>query len=72
MFVTSPAHLNYFRTILTISFSSVGHVCEPKTCANGGHCVRSAEGSYHCQCLPAWTGPFCTKGKKPTLMDTNN
>ncbi|XP_077072661.1 protein HEG [Siphateles boraxobius] len=45
----------------TTSTMSTGHVCEPKTCANGGHCVRSAEGSYHCQCLPAWTGPFCTK-----------
>lgn len=43
------------------STASTGHVCDPKTCANGGHCVRSAEGSYHCQCLPAWTGPFCTK-----------
>uniref|UniRef100_A0A671KGH3 Protein HEG-like n=1 Tax=Sinocyclocheilus anshuiensis TaxID=1608454 RepID=A0A671KGH3_9TELE len=36
-------------------------VCGPQTCANGGRCVRSAKGSYHCQCLPAWTGPFCTE-----------
>nr|Q6R8J2.1 RecName: Full=Protein HEG; AltName: Full=Heart of glass; Flags: Precursor [Danio rerio]AAR87664.1 heart of glass transmembrane isoform [Danio rerio] len=41
--------------------ASPGHVCGPKTCANGGHCVRSAEGSYYCQCLSAWTGPFCTE-----------
>ncbi|KAI7808618.1 protein HEG [Triplophysa rosa] len=39
---------------------SPGPVCGPDTCANGGHCVRTAEGSYHCQCLPAWTGPSCT------------
>ncbi|XP_043104509.1 protein HEG [Puntigrus tetrazona] len=37
------------------------HVCGPQTCANGGHCIRSSKGSYHCQCLPAWTGPFCTE-----------
>ncbi|XP_051762024.1 protein HEG [Ctenopharyngodon idella] len=43
------------------STASTGHACGPKTCANGGNCVRSAEGSYHCQCLPAWTGPFCTE-----------
>ncbi|XP_042587643.1 protein HEG [Cyprinus carpio] len=41
------------------STASPDHVCGP--CANGGHCVRSAKGSYHCQCLPAWTGPFCTE-----------
>uniref|UniRef100_A0A673HQC5 Protein HEG-like n=1 Tax=Sinocyclocheilus rhinocerous TaxID=307959 RepID=A0A673HQC5_9TELE len=43
------------------STASPDHVCGPQTCANGGHCVRSAKGSYHCQCLPAWTGPFCTE-----------
>ncbi|KAG1937663.1 protein HEG [Pimephales promelas] len=48
-------------TTMQMPTASTGHVCEPNTCANGGHCVRSAEGSYHCQCLPAWTGPFCTK-----------
>ncbi|XP_059356380.1 protein HEG-like isoform X2 [Carassius carassius] len=41
------------------STASPDHVCG--LCANGGHCVRSAKGSYHCQCLPAWTGPFCTE-----------
>uniref|UniRef100_A0A8C2KWT4 Heart development protein with EGF-like domains 1 n=1 Tax=Cyprinus carpio TaxID=7962 RepID=A0A8C2KWT4_CYPCA len=41
------------------STASPDQVCGP--CANGGHCVRSAKGSYHCQCLPAWTGPFCTE-----------
>lgn len=43
------------------STASPDHVCGPQTCANGGHCVRSAKGLYHCQCLPAWTGPFCTE-----------
>uniref|UniRef100_A0A672MKP9 Protein HEG-like n=1 Tax=Sinocyclocheilus grahami TaxID=75366 RepID=A0A672MKP9_SINGR len=43
------------------STASPDHVCGPQTCANGGHCVRSAKGSYHCQCMPAWTGPFCTE-----------
>ncbi|XP_052421115.1 protein HEG isoform X1 [Carassius gibelio] len=41
------------------STASPDHVCG--LCANGGHCVRSAKGSSHCQCLPAWTGPFCTE-----------
>lgn len=39
---------------------SQGPVCGPDTCANGGRCVRTVEGSYRCQCLPAWTGPSCT------------
>ncbi|KAK2904807.1 hypothetical protein QQF64_032935 [Cirrhinus molitorella] len=43
------------------STASPDHVCGSQTCANGGHCVRSAKGSYYCQCLPAWTGPFCTE-----------
>ncbi|XP_052462507.1 protein HEG isoform X1 [Carassius gibelio] len=43
------------------STESPDYVCGPQTCANGGSCVRSAKGSYHCQCLPAWTGPFCTE-----------
>uniref|UniRef100_A0A8C2E6G0 Heart development protein with EGF-like domains 1 n=1 Tax=Cyprinus carpio TaxID=7962 RepID=A0A8C2E6G0_CYPCA len=41
------------------STASPDYVCGPQTCANGGRCVRSAKGSYHCQCLSAWTGPFC-------------
>ncbi|XP_059418333.1 protein HEG-like [Carassius carassius] len=41
------------------STASPDYVCGPQTCANGGSCVRSAKGSYLCQCLPSWTGPFC-------------
>ncbi|TRZ03751.1 hypothetical protein DNTS_009743 [Danionella cerebrum] len=41
--------------------ASPGHVCGPTSCANGGRCVRSGEGSTYCQCLLAWTGPFCTE-----------
>ncbi|RXN31382.1 HEG-like isoform X1 [Labeo rohita] len=38
------------------STESPDHVCGAQACANGGQCVRSA-----CQCLPEWTGPFCTE-----------
>ncbi|XP_051567022.1 protein HEG-like [Myxocyprinus asiaticus] len=43
------------------STPSPDHVCGPNTCANGGHCDRTAEGNYRCQCLSSWTGPSCTE-----------
>ncbi|XP_052003833.1 protein HEG isoform X2 [Xyrauchen texanus] len=43
------------------STPSPDHVCGPNTCANGGHCERTVEGKYSCQCLSSWTGPSCTE-----------
>ncbi|XP_062862418.1 protein HEG [Trichomycterus rosablanca] len=36
------------------------HRCELKTCANGGTCVATSDGS-RCECLSAWTGNTCTE-----------
>ncbi|XP_063069503.1 protein HEG [Engraulis encrasicolus] len=38
-----------------------GPRCGTHFCANGGTCVRRAGNTHSCVCLPAWTGPSCTK-----------
>ncbi|KAG5283424.1 hypothetical protein AALO_G00041930 [Alosa alosa] len=38
-----------------------GLPCGSQFCANGGTCVRLAGNTDSCVCLPAWTGPTCTK-----------
>ncbi|XP_066542981.1 protein HEG [Hoplias malabaricus] len=38
-----------------------GGECGPHTCANGGRCVSKSKHESSCECLPAWTGPFCTE-----------
>ncbi|KAL2081568.1 hypothetical protein ACEWY4_023421 [Coilia grayii] len=35
--------------------------CGAHVCANGGTCVMRAGNTHSCVCLPAWTGPSCTK-----------
>ncbi|XP_031415685.1 protein HEG isoform X2 [Clupea harengus] len=39
----------------------LGRPCGAQFCANGGTCVRHAGNTDICVCLPAWTGPTCTK-----------
>ncbi|XP_062389769.1 protein HEG [Sardina pilchardus] len=39
-----------------------GLPCGSQFCANGGTCMALPHGNAHsCACLPAWTGPTCTK-----------